>query len=416
MGTELLLGDILNTNAQFLSRELAQLGINVQYISAVGDNEERITHSLDAAFKHNDMVITTGGLGPTADDLTKEVCCKYFGAELVRDEESYNRMKKYFTSCHHNMPKTNEKQAMLPKDGVVFKNNIGTAPGCAITKDNRTIIMLPGPPRELEYMFNDQVRPYLQKYSDGVIVSHSVRTFGIGESKMAEQAGDLLDKSNPTVAPYAKDGEALLRVTAKANTAEEAEQMIKPVIDRLYSILGSLIYGIDSANLEQRVVELLKEKGMTIALAESCTGGHLAKRITDISGSSSVFECGVVSYSNRIKEQVLGVSSKTLEEHTAISEAVACEMARGVLQLSSASIAIGVTGLSGPGADGSSVPVGTSFIALADKSSAWCIKLETGRENQRELNRFVTCSYALNMARMYLEGNIDELKLKKIDF
>ncbi|MEG1436972.1 MAG: competence/damage-inducible protein A [Oscillospiraceae bacterium] len=416
VGTELLLGDVLNTNAQFLSQELAQLGIGVQYISTVGDNEERLTHSLESAFKHSDIVITTGGLGPTADDLTKEVCCKALGVELEKDEESFKRMQNYFASCHHNMPKTNEKQAFMPKGGTIFKNNFGTAPGCAIEKDGKIVIMMPGPPRELVQMFKESVKPFLQKFQDSIIVSHNIRTFGIGESALAEKVSELLEQSNPTVAPYAKDGEALLRITAKAKTAQEAEQMMKPVIEKLYSMFGSLVYGIDSENLEQRVVELLKQKNMTLSLAESCTGGYLAKRITDVSGASAIFECGVVSYSNRIKEKVIGVSKKSLEEYTAISEQVACEMAKGVLKLSGSSISIGVTGLSGPEVDESGKPIGLNYIALADGKSVWCLKLETGRKDQRELNRFVTCSNAFNMARMYLEGRIDELGLNKFEF
>ncbi|NCC86398.1 MAG: competence/damage-inducible protein A [Clostridia bacterium] len=416
VGTELLLGDILNTNAQFLSRELAQLGIGVQYISTVGDNEERLMHSLKAALEHSDIVITTGGLGPTADDITKEVCSKALGFELELHEESLENMKAYFSRLKHPIPKTNEKQAYIPKGSTVFKNSHGTAPGCALEKDGKVIIMLPGPPRELMPMFNDSAKPFLQKFSDSVIVSHSIRTFGIGESAMAEKVADLLDQSNPTVAPYAKDGEALLRVTAKAKTQDEAMQMIKPIIDNMYSRFGSLIYGIDFDNIEQRLVELLVQKNMTISIAESCTGGYAAKRITDISGSSSAFECGIVSYSNRIKQQVLGVCEDTIKEHTAISEQVAVEMAKGALKLSGASIAIGITGISGPNSDETGAPVGLSFIALTDGKSVWCKKLETGRSGQRDYNRYVTGSYAFNIARMYLEEKIDELELSRIDF
>jgi len=416
VGTELLLGDILNTNAQFLSRELAQLGIGVQYISTVGDNEERLKHSLDSAFEHSDIVITTGGLGPTADDITKEVCSKAFGFELELHEESLQNMKAYFSRFNHPMPLTNEKQAYMPIGSTIFKNNHGTAPGCAMEKDGKVIIMLPGPPRELMPMFNEAAKPFLQKFSDSVIVSHRIRTFGIGESAMAEKVADLLDQSNPTVAPYAKDGEALLRVTAKAKTQDEAEQMIKPIIDNMYSRFGSLIYGVDFENIEQKLVQLLVQKNMTISVAESCTGGYVAKRITDISGSSSVFECGVVSYSNRIKQQVLGVCENTINENTAISEQVAVEMAKGALKLSGASIAIGITGISGPNSDETGAPVGLSYIALTDGKSAWCKKLETGRNGQRDYNRYVTGSHAFNMARMYLEERIDELELSRTDF
>lgn len=416
VGTELLLGDILNTNAQFLSQELAKLGIGVQYVNTVGDNKDRLKRSITNALEHSDMVITTGGLGPTADDITKEVCSEVFGLELELHQESLENMKAYFNRFNHPMPLTNEKQAYIPKGAIVFKNKFGTAPGCVIEKDKKLIIMLPGPPRELVPMFNDHVNPFLQKFSNSIIVSHRVRTFGIGESALAEKVSNLLDNSNPTVAPYAKDGEALLRVTAKAETKEEAEKMITPIIDNLYSQFGSLIYGVDYENIEQKLVELLAQKNMTISIAESCTGGYTSKRITDISGASGVFECGIISYSNRIKNQVLNVSEDTLKKYSAISGPVAVEMAKGALKLSGASIAIGITGIAGPNSDETGSPVGLSFIALTDGKSAWVKKLEIGRNGQRDYNRYVTGSHAFNMARMYLEGQIDELGLERIDF
>lgn len=413
VGTELLLGDILNTNAQFLCKELAQLGINVKNVTTVGDNEEKLTKSLQCALEDNDIVITTGGLGPTADDLTKEVCCKAMGCKLYKDEESYQNMCKYFKKFNHPMPETNVKQAMMPEGCVILKNDYGTAPGCAIEKDNKIIIMLPGPPSEVKPMFNNHVKPYLEKFSDGVIVSCNVRTFGIGESKLDETVKDVLEQSNPTVAPYAKTGEAYLRVTAKADTKEEAESMLKPVVDNLYERLGSLIYTTDKENIEQRVIELLEQKNMTLAVAESCTGGYIAKRITDVSGSSGVFECGVVSYSNRIKNEIINVNKETLDKYTAVSEQVACEMAEGVLKLSNASIAVATTGISGPNSDGTSSPVGLSFIALTDGKDTWYHKLNTGREDQRDYNRYLTASHAFNMIRMYLEDRIEELDLSK---
>lgn len=416
VGTELLLGDILNTNAQFLSQELAKLGIGVQYVNTVGDNKDRLKRSITNALEHSDMVITTGGLGPTADDITKEVCSEVFGLELELHQESLENMKAYFNRFNHPMPLTNEKQAYIPKGAIVFKNKFGTAPGCVIEKDKKLIIMLPGPPRELVPMFNDHVNPFLQKFSNSIIVSHRVRTFGIGESALAEKVSNLLDNSNPTVAPYAKDGEALLRVTAKAETKEEAEKMITPIIDNLYSQFGSLIYGVDYENIEQKLVELLAQKNMTISIAESCTGGYTSKRITDISGASGVFECGIISYSNRIKNQVLNVSEDILKKYSAISGPVAVEMAKGALNLSGASIAIGITGIAGPNSDETGSPVGLSFIALTDGKSAWVKKLEIGRNGQRDYNRYVTGSHAFNMARMYLEGQIDELELERIDF
>lgn len=414
IGTELLLGDILNTNAQFLCKELATIGINVKNVTTVGDNEERITSSLKYALEENDIVITTGGLGPTADDLTKEVCSKALGVSLYKDEKSFQNMCEYFNKFNRPMPQTNEKQALMPEGSTVFENECGTAPGCAIEKDGKIVIMLPGPPSEIKPMFNNHIRPFLQKFSDSVIVSCNVRTFGIGESKLAESVTDLLEKSNPTVAPYAKAGEAYLRVTAKSSTQEKAQEMLKPVIDRLYEQLGSLIYSTDKDSIEQRVVELLQKNNMTLSIAESCTGGYVAKRLTDVAGSSSVFECGIVSYSNRIKNEVLGVNKDTLCKFTAVSPQVACEMSKGVLKLSGSSISVSTTGIAGPQSDGTGTPAGISFISLSDGENTWYYKLNTGIDNQRDYNRFLTASHAFNMIRMYLEDRIGELDLKKL--
>lgn len=407
VGTELLLGDILNTDAQFLARELAAMGFTMQHQATVGDNPERLREAVEHALSRSDIIITSGGLGPTADDITKEICAEVMGISLVLHEESLQCMLDFFSHRKSGMPETNRKQAYLPEGGIVFRNDHGTAPGCAMERDGKCIICLPGPPRELYPMFNNFVKPYLSEKSGMVIISHNVRTFGIGESLMAETAGELLDMQNPTVAPYAKDGEALLRVTARAENEEKAEELIKPVIEKIENRLGKFIYGIDVSSIQEKVVELLKEKKMKIGLAESCTAGYIAKRITEIPGSSEVFDCGIVSYANHIKEQILGVPHDAIEKNGVVSREVACYMARGALKVSGADIALSVTGIAGPDPSESGKPAGLSFIALADKNNVWCIKFETGRSgDNREYNRYVTASNALNLARLYLIGKL----------
>lgn len=401
VGTELLLGDILNTNARFLSLELAAMGISVLRQSTVGDNPERLAEVLTEALSRSDIVIASGGLGPTADDITKEVGCKVLGFELVVDEEILAELENFFKSRTVTMPESNKKQALVPLNGTVFRNKNGTAPGIACEKAGKCLILLPGPPRELNPMFINDVKPFFAKYSDSVIISHTVRTFGIGESAMAELAGDLLWSENPTVAPYAKDGESLLRITAKAKTSAQTEELCSPVIEKILDRLGSYVYGIDVDSLQQKVVELLIEKALKVSIAESCTAGYTAKRLTEISGASKVFECGIISYSNGIKVKLLGVSPETLNKYGAVSEQTAIEMAQGVRILGNADIGVGITGIAGPKSDESEKPAGLSFIALADAENVWVEKLETGRENDREYNRYVTASRALNMIRLY---------------
>lgn len=405
VGTEILLGDILNTDAQFLSVELAKLGISVIHQSTVGDNRERLLAQLDEAAKRSDIIILSGGLGPTPDDLTKEVCCEFFGKKTVLHEPSAEKIRQFFASTGREMPQNNLKQAMFPEDCVIFPNDNGTAPGMAIEKDGVHILVLPGPPRELKPMFKQSAIPYLMQFSDKIIVSHNIRTFGIGESAMAQKVSDLLDSENPTVAPYAKDGEALLRVTAMADNAQEAEKLCKPVIDEIQSRLCDFIYGIDYECIEQAVVEKLRQKQLKVATAESCTGGLVAKRITNISGASEVFDCGIVSYSNEIKHKILGVSESDLATHGAVSDPVARQMAQGAVKVSGADIAVSVTGIAGPNSDGTGKPVGLIYIALADKDNVWVKELKTGH-NDRDYNRYVSASNALNMIRLYVENKL----------
>lgn len=402
VGTEILLGDIVNTNAQFLSRQLAETGINVLFQCTVGDNKSRLLAVLDEAFSRSDILILTGGLGPTPDDMTKEVCAQFLKKELILHKPSLEKIEAFFSLKNIPMPESNKKQALIPEDALILENNNGTAPGCIMEKEGKAIIILPGPPKEMIPMFLDSVKPYLKNLSHETIISRNVRTFGIGESAMAEKVSDLLESENPTVAPYAKNGEALLRVTAKAKNEKEAEKLIAPILKEIEKRLGNSIYGIDLPSVEAAAVKLLKEKGLTVAFAESCTGGLCAKRVTDISGASSVFHCGIVSYSNDIKNKVLGVSKESLDCYGAVSAVVAAEMALGVKKLSGAHFGVSVTGMAGPESDDPKIPVGRIYIAVTDGEQLYLKELNTGHSGKdcRDYNRFVSASNALNELRL----------------
>ena len=404
VGTELLLGDILNTNAQYLSKQLAAIGVNVLHQTVVGDNPDRLRRVLETAFSRADLVLTTGGLGPTKDDLTKEVCAAFFGKPLVLHDESLQRMKAYFSEKGVEMPQTNEKQAWMPAGCVIFENRNGTAPGCAMEQNGKRLVLLPGPPREMKAMYETGVLPYLRPLTNAVIFSREIRTFGIGESAMAQKVSDLLDSENPTVAPYAKEGEAMLRVTAKAATKEAAEQLLQPVIDEILSRLGGVVYGVDVPNLETAVVSLLKEKKMTVATAESCTAGLIAKRLTDVPGASDVFGCGIVSYQNAIKEKLLGVDPAVLAAQTAVCEDVAKQMAAGALRQSGADLAVSITGLAGPSKDELGRDPGLAYLALTDGKQTVTRTVHTGQTGPgcRSYNRTVFSSHVLDMIRRFL--------------
>ncbi len=395
VGTELLLGDILDTNAQYLSKELASMGIAVLHRSTVGDNPERLRQTVELALSRSDIVLLTGGLGPTADDITKEVCADVMGFALVRNDEAEEAMRAFFKTRGRPMPESNLKQADVPQGGIVFQNDNGTAPGMAMEKDGKSVILLPGPPNEMRAMFADKVKPYLAAGTTGVIVSHTVRTMGIGESDMAERVAPLLRLSNPTVAPYAKQGEALLRVTAYADTQEEAEKRMAPILSQIRGILGEYIYGVDVEDIQHAVVQALLAKKLRVATAESCTAGYIAKRLTEVAGASDVFDCGLVTYSNDMKEKLLGVRHETLARHGAVSAETATEMAAGAKRVSGADVAVAVTGVAGPGCS-ENKPVGLVYIGIADRDGARAVRFETGRRD-REFNRYVTASRALHL-------------------
>ena len=508
VGTEILLGDITNTNATYISQKLAEKGINVFHHTVVGDNPGRLEKAISDAVRRSDLVITTGGLGPTYDDLTKEIISAHFCRPLHLHGESLETLRKYFGKDPSRMTSNNLKQAVLPEGCLVMTNHNGTAPGVileakaseipeqvtledvetairaaveagpldadgirpvpeAIAERSRShsdlrndkdpaaafdmeknalaasekkawtsipekiAILLPGPPRELRAMWEEYVDPYLESLSEETIVSHSIKVFGIGESAMESMLHEyLMAQQNPTAAPYAKDGECLLRVTAKARTKDEAEKMLLPMIEELCGKLEKYVYGVDVPDLQTALVRTLKERGLTVSAAESFTGGLIAKRITDVSGASSVIAYSAVTYANEAKHKYLGVREETLEQYGAVSQYTAREMAEGIRRVSGADIGIATTGVAGPDPS-EGKPVGTCFAAVSYRdpgdadpsedigvSQIWPrtdppfvyredgyitivqqLHLGRGRVDDRELIRFIGSSHALNMAR-----------------
>lgn len=365
VGTELLLGNIVNTNAQYLSTRLAELGIDVYHQTVVGDNECRLLDAYKQAFERADLVITTGGLGPTKDDITKEIAFDYFGKKSVLHEESLKRIKDYFKSIDKEMVESNKKQAYFPKDAIILKNNKGTAPGCILEENNKVLIVLPGPPREMTAMFEESVVPYLMKYQDGVLVSKVLRISGIGESYAAEMIEDIIDNGqNPTVATYAKDNEVTIRITAKSKDEEEGNIIIEPIEKEIRKRLRLAVYGEGEELLEEVVAKLLLQKNLTIATAESCTGGLLAGKLINYPGVSSIFKEGVVTYSNEAKMKRIKVKKDTLEKFGAVSSQVAAEMAEGVAKTSNCEIGLATTGIAGPGGGTDEKPVGLVYLGL----------------------------------------------------
>ena len=405
VGTELLLGNIANTDAQMISQGLSGIGINVFYHTVVGDNPERLRAAVEIAKQRADILITTGGLGPTCDDLTKNVLAAAFGKKLVFDEASAQRIRAYFQKLHARRPMTenNLQQAMLPEGCTVLSNDWGTAPGCAFEAEGVRVVMLPGPPRECREMFTHRALPYLQNLADGTILSRSLRIFGMGESAVESLLRDRMNAmTNPTLAPYAKEGECELRITAKAADEEAARALIAPVEERLRARFGPLIYGADVPSLEAAVFQLLKEKGLTLGCAESCTGGLIAKRMTDLSGVSAVFRGGVVSYATEVKHTVLGVDQALLDEFGAVSEPVARAMAEGARRVLGCDLAVASTGVAGPDPDERGNPVGLVYLALAAPDGTWVRKIQQGLGRERV--RHVSASHGFDLARRYLSG------------
>lgn len=404
VGTELLLGDILNTNAQFLAKELSRLGIDVYFQTVVGDNPNRIESVIKLALSRSDIVITSGGLGPTHDDLTKETIANVLGLKLTMHKPSLEWMESYFKSINRPMADTNIKQAMLPKDCIVLSNTCGTAPGGIIEKDGKTVIFLPGPPREITAMFKLSVYPYLFNKSNEVLHSKTIKIFGMGESSVEKLFSDYMKNAqNPTVAPYAKEGEVHLRITAKSDSVENAKSMIRSVEEKLREKLGELIYGTDTDTLPSVVLELLNKNCLTIAFAESCTGGLLSSMITDIPGASNILKESIVTYSNEAKVKYLGVKKDTIDNFGAVSKNTAIEMAEGIKKASGADIGVGITGIAGPGGGSEYKPVGLVYIGIAAGEGSYYKELRLNGSRQRIRNK--SCLNALDEVRKYLTEN-----------
>ena len=406
VGTELLLGNIANTDAQIISEKLSALGITVLHHTVVGDNPERLAEALETARGRSDIIITTGGLGPTYDDLTKQTICKTFGRELELHEDILAEIRSWFeTKMGKAMPENNVQQAMLPVNCTVFDNPVGTAPGCAFQEGGVHVLMLPGPPFECRYMFEHRARQYLEKLTDGVIVSHEIKIFGMGESTVESVLHEPMTRlANPTLAPYAKLNECMVRATAKAETREAAEAMLAPLVEEVCRTLGDVVYGVDVESLEQVVSALLLERGLTLSAAESCTGGLVAKRMTDLPGASRVFRGGVVSYVNDVKADILGVPREVLETYGAVSEETARAMAEGCRRVCGSDLAVSLTGVAGPDTDERGNEVGTVYIALAWGEGTICKKLSCGRGRGRDRVRSAAAHNAFDLLRRYLLG------------
>jgi len=398
VGTELLMGQIVNTNAQYLTKRLNDLGVNVYYHSVVGDNPARLKECLRLALSRCDVVITTGGLGPTRDDITKETIAEIMGVKLVRHEETLRNIKCFFERVDRRMMENNIKQADIPEGCIIIPNHNGTAPGCIIEKDGKTVIMLPGPPKEMIPMFEETVSPYFEKKTGQIIGSRMLKVFGIGESEMEMKIMDLVEaQSNPTIAPYVNMGEVVIRVTARSKNYDEAMKMIDPVIEKIKERLGSNLYAYDGETLEEIVVRLLIERNISISTAESCTGGMLASKLVNVPGVSKVFANGFITYSNQSKTDILGVSPDTISTFGAVSKETALEMVKGLIKRTAARAGIAITGIAGPDGGTPEKLVGTVWIAvmLDGEIEASIFKLNGDRERVRH----TACLNALNMLR-----------------
>ena len=405
VGTELLLGNIVNTDARDLAVTLSELGINVFWQTVVGDNHARLTEAVNIARQRADLIITTGGLGPTCDDLTKQTVCAALGIEMYYDARAEAELRAYFrVGKGGKMTDNNLQQCYLPVGCTPFYNTCGTAPGCGFTAPDGThVLILPGPPKELNAMMAHGGTDFLRTLSDEHIVSRNIMTFGMGESTIESMLRDEMNAlTNPTLAPYAKEGEVRLRVTAKAKDEAEAEAMMAPVIADVKRLLGDKVYGIDTPSLEDTAMRLLIARGETFAAAESCTGGLIAKRITDIPGSSAVFRGGVTVYTNDVK-MYLGVKRETLEQFSAVSRETAVELADCVREKLGATYGLSVTGVAGPDSDGLHA-VGTVFVGLSTAERTYVRALQLGEKSDRSRIRTLSANHAFDMLRRCILG------------
>lgn len=404
VGTEILLGNIVNTNSQYLSTEMALLGYDMYYQSVVGDNYDRVVECVKTAVRRSDIVLMTGGLGPTPDDLSKEAAAEALGLELAEDKESLKAIEDYFGRIGRKMSECNRKQALFPKEHcIIFPNGNGTAPGCAMTAENGSVVILmPGVPSEMKMMFETYVKPFLAKKSDKIIFSRNILVSGLGESLLASIIPEYLEMTDPTVSPYCKPGLVTLRVTSSAASKDEAKDKCDRVVNSIMEILGRNICGVDSGGIEQIVVNGLKSKGMKLATAESCTAGKISAAVTSVPGASEVFDFGASTYSNQMKEKLLGVNPKTVSSFGAVSAETACEMSKGIREYSGADIGLSVTGVAGP-AQSENKPAGLVYISLSDREHTWVEKIIVGKaEKDRERVRDSAVVYALDLVRRYL--------------
>ena len=396
VGTEILFGQIVNTNAAFLSQELQNMGYDVMYHYSVGDNPGRLKELINFAFHDCDLILTTGGLGPTQDDLTKEVIAEAMGDVIVENEECMKALLDNYKKAGRTMTPNNLKQGYMPSRARVLPNDAGTAPGFALEKDGKLIISMPGPPREMKRMFELQVKPILESMQDSVIFYRIIRTFGLGESSMETVLLPLIDgQTDPTIATYAKEGECSLRVASKRATKEEAVAAVDRMIEDVNQLIGEYIYSYDDEDLVDVVGKLLLEKHITISCAESCTGGLFEDALTDIPGISEVFERGIVTYSNRAKMEELGVKAETLDKFGAVSPETACEMASGLAEKTGSDLCISVTGIAGPGGGTAEKPVGLAYIGIAYKGQVKAVKSQY-RNVSRKWNRHYALLGMLN--------------------
>ncbi|MGS2776923.1 competence/damage-inducible protein A [Robertmurraya sp. GLU-23] len=394
VGSELLLGQIVNTNARFISKQLASIGTNVFYHTVVGDNPTRLQQAIAVAEGRSNLVIFTGGLGPTKDDLTKETIAKHLGKELEFDQAALDSISQYFERTNRVMTENNKKQALVLSDSTVLPNDNGMAPGMLLTTETHRYMLLPGPPKEMEPMFLNYALPLLQKEPDAseTIVSRVLRFFGIGEAALETKIEDLIDaQTNPTIAPLASDGEVTLRLTAKHQQTDVANELINEMEERIRTRVGEFFYGYDETSLMNELFTLLQKNDLTIACAESLTGGMFQQELTAIPGSSAVVKGGVVCYTNEVKEKVLGVKQETLEKYGAVSEECARELAENVASLLNADIGISFTGVAGPGVV-EEKPVGTVYIGISKKGSPVIVE-KFAFAGTREGNRVRSVKY-----------------------
>ena len=415
VGSEITTGDITDTNSAYLSKRLTELGINIVSQTVVPDNAKRIVAALAAAVPRSQLIIFTGGLGPTPDDLTKETLCKAIGMPLVENEESIGRIKSYFARKGMEMAEANRKQALFPENAIILPNSVGTADGCIIESGNQCIIMLPGPPSEMKRMYEDGVLPYITKKLDRVVVTKTLKVYGMGESTIADKLGDILKSTDPVVATYVGKGDIRIKITATGMSKAECISKYEPVVATVKELLGNVIYADEDKSISQVVVDSLSEQGKMISVAESCTGGLVSKMITDVSGASKVFEYGISAYANRVKTEVLGVSSELIEEKTAVSAEVAEAMAEGVQRVSGADIGIATTGYASEGEGVPEDKVGLVYISLCDGNRVFTRKIMAGHGgNDREKVRIAAAMNCFDMARLYLSKDADFLFSGKV--